>query len=73
MKVKDLIKVLSDFAPDAEVVYNDNGIEKPLELYAWQVGDGGDRAMPETQTERDREKAHKVTSVSLTSEPNYER
>ena len=73
MKVKDLIKALSDFAPDADIFYNDNGFDKPITIYGWQVGDGGDRAMPSSQEARDREKAHEVTSISLTSVPNYER
>lgn len=72
MKNNEMIKLLSDFAPDAEVVYNDNGIEKPIVLYGWQVGDGGDRAMPNTQLEREKEKAYEVTVISLTSAPNKE-
>ena len=38
MKVNELIKILSDFNPKADVKINIEGIEKDLELYGWNNG-----------------------------------
>lgn len=68
MKVKELIKYLSDFNPDAEVMnwYKD-GHEFPVIIYGWDSGgdcsDCGERNI-------EKEKLHAV-SISLTSNREF--
>lgn len=40
MKVKELIKYLCDFNPEAEVMYLEDGEDFPVNVYGWKcVGD----------------------------------
>lgn len=62
MKVKDLIKILSDFNPNTIVLINKDGIEKEVSDYAWKNGNGEDSL--ENKRDIDYEKLNSAT-VSL--------
>lgn len=64
MKVKELIKYLSDFNPDAEVMnwYSD-GHTFPVTIYGWDIG-GDCSDGPERNVENEKLRA---VSLSITS------